>query len=59
MGMAWTKLVHPEFVHQTTNALLKLNTQNQVEMDQLYKHRDGRVFHTRDTHKIMYSNDGI
>lgn len=55
--MAWQNFIHPEFVGRTMQ-ILKRNMNNPVEMEQMYRHKDGRYFKATDTHRIFLNPEG-
>ncbi|KAH3764835.1 hypothetical protein Pelo_3258 [Pelomyxa schiedti] len=57
MGMAWHKLIHRDYVDRTMEILQK-NMNNTIDIDQVYVHKDGRLFSANDTHRIFLNPEG-
>jgi PAS domain S-box-containing protein len=57
-GMPWHKFIHPNYIDRTMNIFNQTHLNTTVQFSQVYKTKDGHVFHTLDTHKIFYGTDG-
>jgi len=61
IGLPWTQIIHPSSIENATN-IFNQRTSSQakgsIEITQVYKHRDGAVFTTLDTHTLFFDSDG-
>ncbi|KAL6080656.1 hypothetical protein QOT17_000293 [Balamuthia mandrillaris] len=60
--MPWTKFIPPEAIRdvlQNLNILVATKHPNPcIELEQVYQHKNGGLFATRDTHTLLLGNDG-
>jgi len=60
VGMPWTEFIPQEAALHTMNTILQQkNLSSVIQLEQVYKHRTGGLFATRDTHTILFGGDGV